>query len=170
VDGGHLGPRRLRLPRLGERAAQHQLVLRVDQRIRAGRDPVTGPLERVQVRGRHVLVVEGHDGGAVGEALEGRQVAVVTDPHVGGHERRGLGRIGRQHPQGLPEGDRRLVRHPGQLPAADHRHDGRARARVEGGSHGGARLSRGPIRSACGTSNSATTSTVGQRAVGPECS
>ena len=132
VDGRHLGPGRLRLPGLGERPAQHELVLRVDQRRGARGDAVAGLLEGVQVLGRHVLVVEGHDGGAVGEALQGGQVAVVADLDVGGDERGRLGRVGGQHPQRLPEGDRRLVRHPGQLPATDHRHDGRAGARIEG--------------------------------------
>ena len=69
---------------------------------------------------------------------------MVADPDVGGDQGGRLGGVGGQHAQRLPERDRRLVRHPGQLPAADHRHDGRAGARIEGGSHGGARLSGAP--------------------------
>ena len=105
--------------------------------------------------GRHVLVVEGDDGGAVGQRPQVGEVAVVADPDVGGDERRRLGRVGGQHPQRLPQRDRGLVRHPGQLPAADHRHDGRAGARIEWGSHGGARLSGAP-------DGAAVSSTVGQ--------
>ena len=97
-----------------------------------GRDPVAGRLQGAQVLGRHVLVVEGDDGGAVGERRQGGEVAVVAEPDVGGDQGGGLGRVGGQHAQRLAEGDRRLVRHPGQLPAADHRHDGQAGARVEG--------------------------------------
>ena len=57
---------------------------------------------------------------------------MVAEPDVGGDERGGLVRVGGEHAQRLAEGDRRLVGHPGQLPAADHRHDGQAGTRVDG--------------------------------------
>ena len=119
-------------PAAGERAAQHQLVLGVHQRVGAGRDAVAGPLERVQVLGGHVLVVEGDHGGAVGEPLQRVEVAVVAEADVGGDQRgRLVGPVG-EHPQRLAERDGRLVGHPGQLAAADHRDDGQAGAGVEG--------------------------------------
>ena len=123
VRGAHLGPRRLGLAGLLQRAAQDQLVLGVHQRARAGGDPVAGVLQGAQVLGRHVLVVEGDDGGAVGDPLQGGEVAVVADVHVGRDQRRRLVRSCRQHPQRLAESDRRLVRHPGELATSDHGDD-----------------------------------------------
>ena len=67
----------------------------------------------------------------VGEPLQRREVAVVAEPDVGGDEGGGLRRVGGQHAQRLAERDRRLVGHPGQLAAADHRDDGQPGARVE---------------------------------------
>ena len=104
-----------------------------------GRDPVAGPLEGVQVLGRHVLVVEGHDRAPSARRSQRGQVAVVADPDVGGDERGRLVGSGGQHAQRLAERDRRLVGHPGQLPAADHGDDGQAGARIEGGGHDGQR-------------------------------
>ena len=125
------GPGRLRLAGGIERTAQHELVLRVDEGGRTGGDPEAGVLEGVQVLGRHVLVVEGEHRGALGQRLEIGEAAVVPEPDVGGHESGGLGGIGGQHPQGLAERDGSLMGHPGQLPAADHRHDGQAGTRIE---------------------------------------
>ena len=144
VDGAHLRPGRLRLAGIGERAAQDQLVLGVHQGRRPRRDPVARALQGVQVLGRHVLVVEGDDRGAVGQALEGSEVAVVTDLHVGGHEPRRLARFGHQHPQRLAEGDGRLMRHARELSTADHGHDRQPGARIEGSNHGGARVAARP--------------------------
>jgi hypothetical protein len=51
---------------------------------------------------------------------------VVAEVDVRGDECGRVGGVGSEHAQRLPEGDRRLVRHPRQLPAADHRDDGQA--------------------------------------------
>ncbi len=77
-----------------------------------------------QVLPRHVLVIERDHVAAGREREQLVQVLIVAQPHVradlGGAVR---GRIG-QHPEPDPERDGRLVRHPGQLPGADHAHDG----------------------------------------------
>ena len=136
VDGGDLGPGRLRLARRGQRPAQHQLVLGVHQRVGSGRDPVAGRLQRAQVLGGHVLVVEGDHGGALGEREQGVEVAVVAEADVRGHEGGRLVGAGGEDPQRLAERDGGLVRHPGQLAAADHGDDGQSGARVDGSGHG----------------------------------
>jgi hypothetical protein len=136
VDGGDLGPGRLRLPGSGQRAAQDQLVLRVHQRVGPGRDPVTGRLEGAQVLGGNVLVVEGDHGGTVGDGQEGVEVAVVAEADVGGHQGCRLVGAGGEDPQRLAERDGCLVGHPGQLATADHGDDGQSGARVDGGGHG----------------------------------
>ena len=76
--------------------------------------------ERVQVLGRHVLVVEGDHLRAVGDLPQHLEVGVVADQRVrddlGGRDPLGLG----QQPQRDPERGGRLRQHPGQLSAADH--------------------------------------------------
>ncbi len=136
VHRAHLGPRRLRLPGGGERPAQHQLVLGVDQRVGAGGDAHAVGGQRPQVLGRHVLVVEGDHGGAVGEGAQRVEVAVVADPDVGGDQGGGLAGVGGEHPQRLPERDGGLVGHPGQLAGPHHGDDGQAGAWVDYGGHG----------------------------------
>jgi hypothetical protein len=135
-DGDGAGPGRLRLPGRGERVPQDELVLGVDERGRPRCHPVAALLERREVLGGHVLVVERHDGGALGQALEVGQLAVVADVDVGGDERGGLRRVGREDAEGLAERDGGLVGHAGQLPAADHRDHRQAGAAVEWRGHG----------------------------------
>ena len=127
-----LRPRRLRLPGR-RRAPRRRTSLSCAWTSAAGPGATRWPASSsaLQVLGRHVLVVEGHDGGAVGAREQSGQVVVVAQLDVGGDERGGLVGIAGQHPQRLAERDGRLVRHPGELTAADHRHDGQARARVE---------------------------------------
>jgi hypothetical protein len=136
VGAGHLGPGRLGLAGGGQRPAHHQLVLRVDQGARTRGHAVAGVDQRLQVLRGHVLVVEGDDGGALGEPAEVGELAVVTQPDVGGDERGRLVRARGKDPQRLPQRDGCLVRHAGELPAADHRHDGQTGARVDGWGHG----------------------------------
>ncbi len=99
----------------------------MDQRLRAGPDSEPGVLERVQVPGGHVLVVERDDRAPVGRLHEGVEVAVVADEMVGddlrGGDAFGLG----EQPQRQTERDRRLRHHPGQLTAADHGEGGSGR-------------------------------------------
>ncbi len=102
------------------------------QRIGSGRDAVARVLQGVQVLGGHVLVVEGEHRGAVGHAAEGVGVAVVPEDDVGGDERGRVGRVRREDAERLPERHGRLVRHPGELPATDHRHDGQAGTGIDG--------------------------------------
>jgi hypothetical protein len=130
-------PGGLRLPRRVECGPHDQLVLGVHERGRSWRDPGAGRLESAQVVGRHVLVVEGHHGGALGHPPQVVQAGVVAEDDVGGDERGRLGPVRRQHPQGLAECDRRLVGHAGELPSADHRHHGQAGTAVDGCGHGG---------------------------------
>ena len=124
-DDGVAGARHVEL---GEPATHHGLVLGVDERARPGSygDPVG--LERVQVRGRHVLVVERDHARALGDPAQRRQVGVVTDElvgdHLGGGDALGLG----QQAQRQPQRDRGLGHHPGQLAAPD---DGERGARWE---------------------------------------
>ena len=61
-----------------------------------------------------------------GERPQRGEVRRRARPHVRGDLRRGLAGPGREHPQRLPERDRGLVRHPGQLAGADHADDGQA--------------------------------------------
>ena len=107
----------------GEAGAHDGLVLGVHQRLGTGTHSELG-LQRVEVVGRHVLVVEGHHRAALGHRAQRLQVAVVADCVVGDH-------LGRAHALGLgeePERDAerrgRLGEHPGQLPAPDHRDRG----------------------------------------------
>ena len=68
----------------------------------------------------HVLVVERQHVGSGRDAAQVFQIGVRTDHDVGGDLRGRLIGGGGQHPQRLPQGDRGLVGHPGQLTAADH--------------------------------------------------
>ncbi len=105
-------------PEGAEPLAHDRLVLGVHQRIGPGPDRQR-PLQRAQVLGRHVLVVEGDDGAALDDPLQRGQVAVVADLVVGHHLGRahavGLG----QQPQTDPHRGGRLREHPGQLAATD---------------------------------------------------
>ena len=107
-----------------EPAPHHQLVLGVHQRVRRRRhiDPLGDQL--VQQFGRDVLVVEGQRVGAGGDAAQVVQIGVRADDDVGGDLRGRFVGGGGQHPQRLAQRDRGLVRHPGELPAADHRNLG----------------------------------------------
>ena len=97
----------------------HRLVLRVDQRLRPGTagDPVG--LERVEVLGRDVLVVEGDDLAAGRGGAQVGEVAVVADElvgdHLGGRDALALG----EQPQREAHRSRGLGHHPGQLSPAD---------------------------------------------------
>ncbi|GAA0551138.1 hypothetical protein GCM10009533_56940 [Saccharopolyspora spinosporotrichia] len=55
---------------------------------------------------------------------------MVADPHVRRDERGRIVRRGRQHPQRLPQGDRRLVGHACELATTDHADDGGSGAMV----------------------------------------
>ena len=68
-------------------------------------------------------MVEGQGRGPGGGPTQRLEVGVGADHHVGTDLGRGVTGCGGQHPQGLAEGDCGLVGHPGQLAAADHRHD-----------------------------------------------
>ena len=89
------------------------------------------------MRGRHVLVVEGHHRAAVDDGPQHVEVAVVADHVVGDHLRGGdaLG-LGEQ-PQRQGQGDGRLRHHPGELAAADHGQHGSARGRGGAVGHAG---------------------------------
>ena len=91
------------------------------QRVRPRADGEPVGLQRPQVLGRDVLVVERDDLAAGGDRPEGRQVAVVADDVVGDHLRGrdalGLG----EQPQRQRQGGGRFRHHPGQLPAPDDR-------------------------------------------------
>ena len=82
LDRGDQRVARARHPELGQPGAHHALVLGVHERLRPGAygEP---RLQRVQVLGRHVLVVEGDHLAALGDPLQRRQVAVVADQLVG---------------------------------------------------------------------------------------
>ena len=80
----------------------------------------------------NVLVVEGDDVAALREAAQGVEIGVIADHHIGGDEGGAVVGGDRQHPQCLAERDAGLVRHPRQLPAADHPHPGHAGPRVHG--------------------------------------
>ena len=60
--------------------------------------------------------------GALGRAAKRVEVGVRTDHHVGCDLCRRIVGCDGQHTQRLPERDRGLMRHPGQLSAADHGH------------------------------------------------
>ncbi len=79
---------------------------------------------------RDVFVVEGDDVTAGREPAQGVQIGVRAEFDVRGDQRGGIvGRAG-EHPQRLTERNRRLVRHPGQLTAADHSYPGHPGTRI----------------------------------------
>ena len=90
-----------------------------------GRTATPASAQRVQVLGRHVLVVERDDPCPAGDLAQHLEVAVVTDERVGDDLGRrdalGLG----QQPQRDPQRRGRLGHHPRELPAADHGDGGR---------------------------------------------
>ncbi len=104
----------------------------MDERARPGTYGDAVRLERVEVVGRHVLVVEGDHGGTVGDLPERREVGVVADQLVGddlgGGDALGLG----EQAQREAERDRGLGHHPGQLPAPDDGERGSAVATGRG--------------------------------------
>ena len=76
--------------------------------------------ERAQVVLRHLFVVEGDRGAPARERAQGSQVGGGPRPDVRADERSRVGGVGGEHAQRLAEGDRGLVRHPRELPGADH--------------------------------------------------
>ena len=98
----------------------HRLVLGVHEGVRTGEHLHPGCLELVQEPGRDVLVVERDHVRLGSEPAYGLWVLVVAHWRIGdglgGGDRRAL----RQHAQLDPQRDGRLLRHPGQLSAADH--------------------------------------------------
>ena len=116
--------RHRRVPRAGdaqlvEPGPHDPLVLGVDERLRPGAYGEPVGLERVQVLGGDVLVVEGDHRTPLGDPAERVEVGVVADQVVGDDlGRRDSLRLGEQ-PQRQPEGDRRLRHHPGELATAD---------------------------------------------------
>ena len=66
-------------------------------------------------------MVEGQRISSGRDPPQGSQIGVGSDHDVGAHLGGRISGVGRQHPQALPEGDRGLMGHPGQLPAAHHR-------------------------------------------------
>ena len=90
---------------------------------------------------------------------------VLAQHDVRRDQRRGLVGARREHPQRLPEGHRRLVRHPRQLTGADHRHHGQAGALVHGRETVRAdQNSAGPGSSGLGPSGPSSRSRSEQRA------
>ena len=107
------------MPSSASRCAHHALVLGVHERLRPRTygDPVGR--QRVQVLGRHVLVVEGDHLAALGDRAQVGEVGVVADELVGDDLRgRDAVRL-RQQAQGDPHRRRGLGEHPGQLAATD---------------------------------------------------
>ena len=110
----------------GERAAHHELVLGVPQGVGARTDRHAVGDQRPQQLARDALVVERDDLGAVGETAQRVEVVRAPEVHVGADEGGGIRGRRREHAQRLPQRDGGLVRHPCELPAADHPHDGEA--------------------------------------------
>ena len=121
----HDGVPRARHAQRAEPLAHHRLVLGVDERLRARPYGDAGVGQRVQVLGRHVLVVEGDDLGPAGDLAQHLEVSVVADDRVGDDlRRRDALRLGQQ-PQRDPERRGRLGQHPRELPATDDGDGGR---------------------------------------------
>ena len=70
-------------------------------------------------------MVESQHVGAGRDPAQVFKIGVRADHHIGGDLRRGFVGGGGQHPQVLPQRDRGLVGHPGELAAADHRNQRR---------------------------------------------
>jgi hypothetical protein len=119
---GDLGERGDRHPHRREPPPHDELVLRVDERVRVRPDRHAVRHQRAQVLLRHALVVEGHGVAPHGERAQRLQVRPARHD-VRRDQRRGLVRLDGEHPQRLPQPDRGLVRHPGELSAADHPDD-----------------------------------------------
>jgi hypothetical protein len=106
-------------------ATHHQLVLRVDERLRGrGNGHPVGD-ELFQQLGGHVLVIEGERVGAVSGAPQSVEIGVRADHDIRSDLRGRFVRCVGKHAQVLAKRDRRLVCHPGQLPGADHRNQWR---------------------------------------------
>ena len=146
VGGQHLECRH-RHAEFGQPGPHQRLVLRELQCVGAGIDGVALGDQGADVLARHVLVVEGDDVAALREPAQGVQVGVVADHHVGGDQGGAVVGRHRQHPQGLAERDGGLVRHPGQLTAADHPDPGHAGAFIHG-RHPRENSLIGPVRGA----------------------
>ena len=99
----------------------HQLVLGVHQGLRRRCHVDAFGDQLVQQFGRDVLVVEGQHVGSGRDPAQVFEIGVRADHHVGGDLRGRFVGGGGQHPQRLPQRDRGLVGHPGELTAADHR-------------------------------------------------
>ena len=96
--------------------------------------------------GRDVLVVEGQRVGAGGDATQIVEVGVRADHHIRAHLRGRVVGVGGQHPQALTQGDRRLMGHPGELAAADHRDERRSGGGTRHGIYGVMAAERGVYR------------------------
>ncbi len=114
----------------GQSLAHDPLVLRVHQRIRPRMDDDALRGQRSNVLTRHVLVVEGDDVAALGEAHERVEVGVVANHCVGRDEGRAVVGRGREHAQRLAQRDRGLMRHPGELAATHHADHGQTRTGI----------------------------------------
>ena len=109
-------------PELGQPGAHHALVLRVHQRVGTRPHCQVG-LQRVQVVGGHVLVVEGDHLAAGGDLAQGGQVGVVAHHVVGDHLRCAHARRLGEQPQRNAQRRCGFGHHPGELAATDHGHD-----------------------------------------------
>ena len=113
-DRGHLGPGRLRLPRLGQRPAQDAACpARARARPAGARSggPSASSARRCSVGTCSWSKVTTVAPSAT--PAERGEVAVVAEDDVGGDEGGRVVRVGREHPQRLAERDRRLVRSSG---------------------------------------------------------
>ncbi len=119
----HLGEHRDRRAERLQRAAHHQLVLGVYEGVRRRRHVHAIGHQRIEQGAGNVLVVERHHGRARRDPPQRVQVGMRAQDDVGRDLSGRFVGSSRQHPQRLSECDRGLMRHPGQLPAADHRHD-----------------------------------------------
>ena len=79
-----------------------------------------------------MLVIEGEHIAMGRERAQGGEIVRRTNGDVAAHQRRRIVRRFREHGQRLAERDRRLLRHPRELAAADHADDRQLRASVHG--------------------------------------
>ena len=118
-ERGDGGVARTRDAELAEPDAHGALVLGEQQGVRAGSAGVPLGLERPQVLGRHVLVVERDDRDVGDDGPQVVEVGVVADPVVGDDlGGRDVGALGEQ-PDADAEADGGLLHHAGELAAAD---------------------------------------------------